>query len=178
MGKSNAQPARYSIVEASSTPDDFVAFYEATKDRVYRAVLLATRQPDRAEDAVADAYADAYAKWAHVRQHPNPIALVTRSAINRFRSGWRIWQREVPEIPDVKAVAPPEVAMEEDLLGRLWRLPRRQREVVALRLLVDLDTAQTAALLGIAPKTVTVHLHRAVAALRLSLAGTEYEELA
>ena len=128
---------------------DFATFYRLQKDPIYRAVLLATRQPERAEDAVAEAFTKAYGNWARVSRHPAPAAWVIRSALNSFRSGWRV-----------------------------WRLPARQREVVALRLLADLDTRQTAAVLGIAPKTVTVHLHRAVGRLRAGLEGSAYEEYA
>ena len=46
------------------------------------------------------------------------------------------------------------------------RLPARQRQVVALRLFLDLDTARTAEVLGIAPSTVKAHMARAIAALR------------
>ena len=45
------------------------------------------------------------------------------------------------------------------------RLPARQRQVVALRLFLDLDTARTAQVLGIAPSTVKAHLARATAAV-------------
>jgi RNA polymerase sigma-70 factor (ECF subfamily) len=55
------------------------------------------------------------------------------------------------------------------------RLPRRQREVVALRVLADLSAEETGALLGIAPATVHVHLHRALAALRLWLSGEQVQ---
>ncbi len=46
------------------------------------------------------------------------------------------------------------------------RLPARQRQVVALRLILDLDTGRTAQVLGIAPGTVMAHMGRAMAALR------------
>jgi RNA polymerase sigma-70 factor (ECF subfamily) len=46
------------------------------------------------------------------------------------------------------------------------RLPARQRQVVALRLVLDLDTGRTAQVLGIAPGTVMAHMGRAMAALR------------
>jgi DNA-binding CsgD family transcriptional regulator len=42
----------------------------------------------------------------------------------------------------------------------------RQRQVVARRLFLDLDTSRTAEVLGIAPGTVTAHLARAIATLR------------
>ena len=55
------------------------------------------------------------------------------------------------------------------VMTALMRLPARQRQVVALRLFLDLDTARTAEMLGIAPGTVQAHLGRAVAALRRDL---------
>jgi DNA-directed RNA polymerase specialized sigma subunit len=55
------------------------------------------------------------------------------------------------------------------IMAALMRLPARQRQVVALRLILDLDTARTAEVLGIAPGTVMAHLGRAMAALRHDL---------
>ena len=52
------------------------------------------------------------------------------------------------------------------LMAALTALPERQRQVIALRIFLDLDTAGTAKALGIAPGTVTAHLARAVATLR------------
>ena len=154
----------------------FESFYTETRDPVYRAVVLATRRPDRAEDAVADAFARAYSRWDDVSHHPNPRAWVVRVALNRFVSGWRIWQREIWNMPDVMAVPDEARSLDPFLLRRLWRLPLRQRQVVALRVLLDLDTAQTAEALGIAAGTVGVHLARGLATLRTALAGTDYEE--
>ena len=61
-------------------------------------------------------------------------------------------------------------------MAALLRLPARQRQVVALRLFLDLDTAGTARVLGIAPGTVQAHLGRAMAALRGDLIPTRQEE--
>jgi len=47
-----------------------------------------------------------------------------------------------------------------ELTAVLQRLPARQLQVVALRIFLDLDTAQTSEVLGIAPVTVTAHLTR------------------
>ena len=52
------------------------------------------------------------------------------------------------------------------------RLPSRQRQVVALRLFLDLDTRRTAEVLGIDPSTVKKHLARAIASLREDLTIT------
>jgi predicted ArsR family transcriptional regulator len=48
--------------------------------------------------------------------------------------------------------------VDRELLAVLLQHPDRQREVIALRLFLDLDTEQTARTLGIAPGTVRVHL--------------------
>ena len=52
------------------------------------------------------------------------------------------------------------------LADALRRLPKRQREAIALRYLSDLSEADTAAALGIAPGSVKVHVHRGLASLR------------
>ena len=59
--------------------------------------------------------------------------------------------------------------VDPQIMAALMRLPARQRQVVALRLILDMDPARTAAVLGIAPGTVMAHLGRAMAALRLDL---------
>jgi RNA polymerase sigma factor (sigma-70 family) len=60
-------------------------------------------------------------------------------------------------------------SIEPRIKAALWRLPVRQRQVVALRLLLDLDTARTAEVLGITPNTVKAHMAQALAALRRDL---------
>ena len=62
------------------------------------------------------------------------------------------------------------------IMAALLRLPTRQRQVVALRLFLDLDTGRTAELLGIAPGTVKEHLARALASLRNELIPTRQQE--
>jgi DNA-directed RNA polymerase specialized sigma24 family protein len=60
-------------------------------------------------------------------------------------------------------------------MAALLRLPARQRQVAALRLFPDLDTAGTAQVPGIAPGTVQAHLGRALAALRGDLIPARQE---
>ena len=55
------------------------------------------------------------------------------------------------------------------MLAALWRLPTRQREGIALRIFLDLDTGTIAQQLGIEAGTVRMHLSRGVAALRREL---------
>ena len=154
----------------------FEQFYTEHADRAFRAVTLATRQPDRAEEAVAEAFARALERWDVLADHGNPVGWVIRTAMNQFVSGWRIWRREARGFPHLVAVPDESRSLDPSLLRQLWRLPQRQREVVALRILADLNGRQTAETLGMAEGTVGAHLSRALASLREALSGIEYEE--
>jgi RNA polymerase sigma factor (sigma-70 family) len=154
--------------------EDFESFYEATKTPVFRAVLLA-RCADRhaAEDAVADAFEKAYLRWHKLRRHPNPIAWVIRTAINGRISAWRRSRRVVQHPTASLAV---DAALDPDLVQLIRELPRGQREVLALRVLLDFSTQETAAVLGIKQGTVKTQLHRALHQLRTRLSMPETEE--
>jgi RNA polymerase sigma factor (sigma-70 family) len=156
-------------------PMDFAEFYACAAPGCFRAVLASTGDAQAAEDMVAEAFARAWASWRTVGSHPAPEAWVVRTALNARVSWWRRHHREVALGPaEVMIAAADRGEAGRDTLGQvggelraaLLRLPLRQRQVVALRVFLDLDTARTAQVLGIAPGTVTAHLARAVAALR------------
>ncbi|GIH07947.1 RNA polymerase [Rhizocola hellebori] len=149
---------------------DFGDFYLSRKDAVLRAVLAATADRAGAEDAVAEAFARAYSRWAKVREHPNPAGWVVLTALNVRRSWWRRWRREL--LSDAPPEPPANVAengLSDQMRSAVLALPRRQREVVALRVLCGFAIDEVGEILGIAPATVHVHLHRALAALRNGL---------
>jgi RNA polymerase sigma-70 factor (ECF subfamily) len=70
------------------------------------------------------------------------------------------------------------VVLDQSLLAVLLRLPRRQREVLALRVFLDLDTGRAAEVLGVAEGTVKAHLARALGTLRQHLITVEQTEVA
>ena len=163
----------------------FAEFYQASRDDCLRVVFASVGDRPTAEDLVAEAFARAWARWHTVSRHPAPAAWVVRTALNAQVSWWRRHRREV-ELPRSGAEAAfrdggADGALDRELVDRtlvaaLLRLPARQREVVALRIFLDLDTARTAQTLGIAPGTVTAHLARARAALREELSGVIEQE--
>jgi RNA polymerase sigma factor (sigma-70 family) len=138
------------------------------------AVLVSVGDRDTAQELVAEAFARAWASWPTVSVHPAPAAWVVRTALNAGVSRWRRRRREVP-VPDFAAVADRPAGdaasggVDPRIMAALSRLPERQRQVVALRLFLDLDTERTARVLGIAPGTVQSHLGRAIASLRSEL---------
>lgn len=157
---------------------DFKEFYEADRDVCLRAVLASVGDRQLAEDLVAEAFTRAWTGWAKVSRHPSPRAWVVRTALNTRVTWWRRRRREVAlaEDHEVSGPAATDGALDPSLLNALLQLPRRQREVVAFRVFLDLDTAATAEALGIAPGTVTAHLARAVAALRSELVSAPQQE--
>jgi RNA polymerase sigma-70 factor (sigma-E family) len=161
---------------------DFAEFYRAAKDDCLRTVVVSVGDPDTAQDLVAEAFARAWASWRTVSGHPVPAAWVVRTALNANVSRWRRRRREVP-LPDPGMVAASLVvseaadsAVDSQIMAALLRLPSRQRQVVALRMFLDLDTVRTAEVLGIAPGTVTAHLARAIATLRADLTSADQQE--
>ncbi|MBB3090929.1 SigE family RNA polymerase sigma factor [Nocardioides albus] len=149
--------------------EEFGAFYASHKDRCLRATVASGVDPGRAEDAVSEAFARAWAQWRTVRNARSPAAWVVRTAINADISWWRKRRRETGPPEDVRSEHL-DLDGRRDLIAAVRRLPKRQREVVALRYILDLDTATTSAVLEISPGTVSAHLHHALATLRADLA--------
>lgn len=154
---------------------DFAEFYHRSRDDCLRTVLISVGDQDTAQELVAEAFARACASWRTVSRHPAPAAWVVRTALNMNISRWRRRRREVlvPEPGMIADRLAGEMATDSPFDPRikaaLMRLPARQRQVVALRLLLDLDTKRTAEVLGISPNTVMAHMAQATAALRNDL---------
>jgi RNA polymerase sigma factor (sigma-70 family) len=161
---------------------EFAEFYLTSRDGCLRAVYASVSDRLLAEELVAEAFAKAWASWRKVSRHPAPQAWVVRTALNTHVSWWRRRRREVAwdgqdaASADVNAGIDAVTLLDEQILAAVRELPTRQREVIALRVFLDLDTETTARTLGIAPGTVTAHLARAVATLRGRLAQRVEQE--
>lgn len=70
---------------------------------------------------------------------------------------------------DVDALASDE---HDHMVAALRLLPARQREAPVLRFYLDLSEAEIASAMGISAGSVKTHVHRALAALQLSLGGS------
>jgi RNA polymerase sigma factor (sigma-70 family) len=157
---------------------DFEVFYAASKDRVLRAVVASTGDAHDAEDCTAEAFARAYSHWEDVRGRTVPAAWVVRTAVNLHIDRYRHHQRTLRLLPALAAddhQAAPSLPIDRHLLDALRALPERQRQVVALRILLGLSGEQTAVELGITAGSVGTHLHRALTALRPHVTATNEE---
>lgn len=150
--------------------EDFAEFYEQARASCLRAVYAAVGDWSLAEDVTAEAFARAYVAWRTVCRHPAPRAWVVRTALNTHISWWRRrrWEVAWEASHDAESRAP-ESEIDRTLMQALKALPSRQREVIALRIFLDLDIATTARTLEVTPGTVKTHLSRALAALRIAL---------
>jgi RNA polymerase sigma-70 factor (sigma-E family) len=157
---------------------DFASFYKASRDDCLRTVLATVGDIDTAQDMVAEAFARAWASWRKVSRHPAPRAWVVRTALNVGVSSWRKRRRDQPLPGDdsVGGAGGLTDPVGRELMAALMRLPVRQRQVIALRVFLDLDTAGTAKALGIATGTVKAHLSRGLAAVRDELVAIQEQE--
>jgi RNA polymerase sigma factor (sigma-70 family) len=157
---------------------EFAEFYTSAWGDCLRIVMVSMVDRPLAEDLVAEAFTKAWASWRKVRGLAEPRAWVIRTAMNARVSWWRRHCREVTlDSQNTMAATSQDLALDSSLVAALRRLPVRQREVIALRLLLDLDTSTTAEMLGISGSTVTTHLHRAINALRREICALDHQEL-
>lgn len=156
---------------------EFAEFFQRSWGPCLRAVIASTGSAQLAEDQVAEAFARAWGSWRKVSRHPAPQAWVVRTALNTGATWWRRHPHQVPLTDhDLAAAGSPDADMDATVLAALRHLPTRQREVLVLRVVLDLDIGTTANQLGIASGTVRAHLSRAVTALRHELSPDQTME--
>ena len=139
--------------------------------RVYRAMLVKTRNRMHAEDALATAFARAWEHWPELArlEESQAIAWVITAARNAYIDGRRQWEDRVGSAPPELPGPEPSCSMDPKLWAAVLALPDRQREVVGLRDLARLSSRETADVLGISPGAVTAHLCFAHKSLREKL---------
>lgn len=150
---------------AESTSAAAPGFEPAFRELYPRAFGLAYRMLGNraaAEDVAAETMAKALVRWN--RLDPDRVAgwvlrVTANGAIDVLRKKGRTLEAGVVSLEDATTLR---LALAE----ALRKLPRRQREAVALRFLSDLSEADTAAALGISPGSVKTHVHRGLASLR------------
>ena len=152
---------------ASTRAPTFAEAAERHLDDVYRYLLVFTRDPSLAADLSAETFERALRAWRRFdarRASPRTwLCTIARSvALDHFRSERRRLRRE-------RDVAEPEGRMELPELGLSPRLERAlaslsaaDREVVALRIVLDLDAETAARLLGVSATACTTRLSRAL----------------
>lgn len=135
-------------------------------------VMLGDREA--AEDVVQDAFVSLHRNWTHLRDPEAAEAYLRSTVLNRGRSWVRrqVTQRAARPlrlVPDGPA-SPEDATVARDEAGSvvaaMRALPRRQRDVLACRYVLELSVGETAQLLGIGVGSVKAHTHRGLRALQ------------
>jgi len=158
--------------DTSAADGEFAAFVLSSQRRLRRVAYLVCGDWHRAEDIVQTALAQVYSRWDRIRREDGPEGYVHRAVINAaIDEGRRPWRREraTKVLPD--RPAPTDDGITPAVLEALATLPKRQRAVVVLRYVENLDIEQTAALLEISPGTVKSQASKGLASLRAHLSG-------
>jgi RNA polymerase sigma-70 factor (sigma-E family) len=138
------------------------------------AVLLVGDRPS-AEDVVQDAFFGLYRAMPRIRDRAKALPYLRTSVINGARSVLRARKRaallRAQHEPPVWSAESAAMAGEDrrEVLVAVAGLPRRAREVLALRYYLDLPDHEIAAALGISRGTVSSTASRALAALARDL---------
>ncbi len=157
-------PARRTAGERAPS---FASVAERHLDDVYRYLLVFTRDPSLAEDLAGETFERALRAWRRFdprRSSPRTwLCTIARStALDHFRAETRRRRREQLAAEEPREVDPPELGLSPELERALRMLSAADREVIALRIVLDLDAETTARLLHISPTACTTRLNRAL----------------
>jgi len=148
-------------------------FREHARDLFGYACVLARGDRALAEDLVQGGFEAAAREWCTVRglTENQRRSWLRTTVANRAFSGFRRETAFRVRLPRIEAryrrpaADTPAQAIAAMVLQQCWQiigdLPERQHAVAVLRWQQDLKENEIAALLGIAEKTVSTHLHRA-----------------
>jgi RNA polymerase sigma-70 factor (ECF subfamily) len=156
----------------------FAAAAEAHLDDVYRYVLYLTGDRALSEDLTAETFEAALKAWG--RFDPGRGSAKTwlcqiarTNALDHFRAESRRLRREtvyaLREEPEAREAAFGE-GLAPELESALRSLSAAEREVIALRVVLELDGRQSARLLGISETACSTRLSRALHKLEERLA--------
>jgi RNA polymerase sigma-70 factor (ECF subfamily) len=136
--------------------------YSAAEDAVQEAILRAWERSERGE------HIESLARWVAT------VALnLSRSGIRRLFAERRARER----LTRNPTTSDPSADERLDVERAIASLPRRQRETIVLRYLLDMNTREVAETLGISEGTVKSSLARARTALATSLRAGDMEVL-
>ena len=155
-----------------AAPPSFAAVAEELLDDVYGYLLYLTKNWAVAEDLTGETFETAFKKWRRFdpgRGTPRAwlLAIARSTALDWFRADARRRKREErAEASERRGDASSfGEGLSAELQESLQALTAGEREVVALRIVLDLDSEETARLLGISATAVSTRLSRALSKL-------------
>lgn len=176
MAKLRVRPARRPLEVLAPADRPLREVFEADYRRLVNASQALVDDRREAEEIVQEALARSYVAWNKTGVPPEPAAYVRAAVINLSRNSLRrrVLRRAHRREPSNQVDDPEQAAMDRAehrrVTAAVSSLPRRQRECVALRYLLDVSVLETAEILNITEGSVKTHTHRALRKLE-SLLG-------
>jgi RNA polymerase sigma-70 factor, ECF subfamily len=146
--------------ETPLVTDEVERSYREQSEKLWRALLLFSADPEVANDAVAEAFAQALRRGPAVRDVDR---WVWRAAFRIARGDLQHRRRYQPIASDVPGDLPTDTV---DLIRALMTLTPKQRGSVVLHHYAGYSNRETAAILGATAASVGVHLERGRKRLR------------
>ena len=152
---------------------EFETLVRRHNQRLFRAARAIVKSDVEAEDVLQQTWLEIFRHLAQFRGDAQFTTWATRIAVNAALAHARK-QPVIAEVVETGGDATQDDTVEQAQLGKilekcLQQLPQGSREVMVLRDVLELDTAETAAALGLTQEAVRVRLHRARAAVAASL---------
>src|SRR5919202_4051867 len=152
---------------AATRAPSFAETAERHLDDVYRYLLVFTRDPTLAEDLASETFERALRAWRRFdprRAAPRTwlCALARNVALDWFRGEQRRRRREERAAAPEPVTDLPELGLSPELERAFADLSRADREVLALRVVLELDAQTAARVIGISPTACTTRLNRAL----------------
>jgi RNA polymerase sigma-70 factor (ECF subfamily) len=150
------------------TSADFESFYLAHRVRLFRALVVVTRDVCAAEEVAQEAFVRVWERWDRVRDMEDRPGYLYRTASN----GWfQVHRRALRAARRIAApgrvVDPLEIVEDRDVVARrLLELPTRQRAALVLTEYLGHDSTEAGRALGIRSGTVRRLASKGRAALR------------
>ena len=171
-------PSGYLDNEAVVTPlanqKSFEQFFKSERPAMIALAYATSGSRAVAEDITQEAFLAAHRNWERVGALDNPGTWIRRVVINKSISlvrGRNVAKRALRRLgvssEQIEIEAVP--AETEHIWVEVRRLPKRQRQVVALRYVGQLTMVEIGEVLGCSKETVNTHLRRANKSLALRL---------
>jgi len=170
---------------SSEVMSDFDGLVNKYRPRIFRFILASLRNRESAENLTQECFVKAYKAREQFRgaaSIPTWLLQIAANLVRDHESSGRLkfWRRALTvDLTDVMDVIPDRQLSPESMLSvkqeveGIWRaaakLPERQRTVLLLRFVEDLNLLEIAEVTGLKLGTVKTHLFRAIESVRRAL---------
>ena len=159
----------FSQPHAARASDPIEELYQAHALTLTRFALLLVGDKATAEDVVQDAFLGLYRNWDGLREPSGVFAYLRTAVLNGSRSVLRTRARRLRHVHEPPAWSAEAAVLDREdqreVLVAVAGLPRRQREVLALKFYLDLGEEEIARTLRVSRGTVSSTASRALTAL-------------